>query len=143
MTKVAKVTRRILGLDFGEKRIGVAISDESQTIAKPLTTLKVKNLKEAKKEIEKITKESDVSKIVLGRPLNADGSLGFQYEEVSKFKKLISGLKIPIFWEDEFGTTLLAERRLKEKGLNLVKIKELVDSEAAAIILQGYLDRKK
>lgn len=142
MAKVTKGTGRILALDFGEKRIGVAITDESKMISQPLKSVEIEK-KESKSEIKKIINEENVSQIVLGRPRNADGSLGFQYERTLKFKELISDLGVPIVWEDETGTSLEAEKRLKEKGLSQAEIKKRIDSEAAAIILEGYLEKIK
>ena len=129
---------KILGIDWGEKRIGFAISDELKMLARPLKTIKTEDFK---KEIEEILKEEKIKKIVVGRPRNMDGNLGSQAEKVSKFvfqfKKI---MKVPVVFEDETNTSKIVEGMLIKEGFHPKKNKELIDKKAAQLILQGYLD---
>lgn len=128
---------KILGIDWGEKRTGLAVSDELKILAKPLKVISFDNLKEIKDIIE----EEKVEKIVVGRPRNMDGSLGFQAEKVSRFvSELKKVVKAPIILEDETNTTNIVKGIMVKEGLDPRKNKDLIDKKAAQIILQGYLD---
>jgi len=131
---------RILGLDIGEKRIGVALSDPTKIIAKELVTIEFVEEKKAIEEIRKICLENDVDKMVIGIPFNLKGEVAHQAERVEKFvdelKKEIEGIEI--IEEDERFTTKLARDFRKKIGF---KKKEAIDSLAAVMILQNYLDR--
>lgn len=131
---------KILGIDWGEKRSGVAISDELQILAKPFKTIETKNLK----DFLKIIDEEKIKKIVIGRPRNIDGSLGQQAEKVSLFVVKLKNLtKTPIVFEDETNTTRIVKSILIKEGVNPQKHKDLVNKKAAQLILQGYLDEVK
>lgn len=131
---------KILGIDWGEKRIGLAISDELKILARPLKTIETKKLK----EISEILKDENIEKIIVGRPRNMDGSLGNQANKVSKFTSQLKKItEIPISYEDETNTSKIIEGILIKEGLNPKDNRELIDKKAAQLILQGYLDEAK
>jgi len=133
---------KILGLDIGEKKIGVAISDDSQTLASPLCVLD--NKESICSLLKKICKEIGVLLVVVGRPRNMNGSLGFQAEKVRQItEKCFSKLNVSFTFEDETGTTKLAKEKMKKEKMKPREIKEKIDSYAATIILQSYLNSLK
>jgi putative Holliday junction resolvase len=138
---------RILGIDFGARRIGLAISDPSGTIARPLTTLSVGGRADAvlrvAAEATRLASEQDgLHTIVVGLPLSLDGAPTDETAAVSAFvDKLRARLAIPIVTEDERLTSFEADVRLAEEEPDWRRRKEQLDAEAAAIILQDYLDR--
>jgi putative Holliday junction resolvase len=135
---------RILGLDYGSKRIGVAVSDELEITAQGLTTITRKNQKHDLDEIAKIIKTYSVEKIVIGYPIKLDGSEGIQCEKISRFaKRLEANLRIPVIKWDETLTTKEAEDILIQAHVRREKRKRVVDKIAAILILQGYLDNRK
>ena len=130
---------RILGIDHGDVRIGIAMSDETEFLAYPLTT--VRNGKGAVDEIVALLNEYCVEKIVIGLPLNMNGSLGPATEKVRRFSaKLSAKTEVPIFESDERLTTVCAHDALREAGLDGKKRKGVIDMAAAQIILQDFLD---
>lgn len=130
---------RILGVDHGDVRIGIAMSDETAFLASPLTT--VQNSKRAADEIAALITENHVEKVVIGLPLNMDGSAGPAAEKVRKFAaKLAKKTDVPILESDERLTTVTAHHNLREAGLDGKKRKGVVDMAAAQIILQDWLD---
>lgn len=132
---------RILGLDYGSKRIGVALSDPSETMAHPIETIQVKSDGSHFKVIKTITDEYQVSKIVVGLPYNMDGSLGNKGEEVIKWgKDLERVLGLPVIFFDERLSTSEAHELLMRINVKGRKRNAIVDKIAASIILKGYLD---
>ncbi|MGC8804863.1 MAG: Holliday junction resolvase RuvX [Candidatus Ratteibacteria bacterium] len=130
---------RVLALDLGEKRIGVAISDQYRTIARGLGTIEV-NGKEHEK-IKEIVKKYNVARIVYGIPLRNDGSLSARAEKMLSFvSKLRNMLKVEFIPWDERMTTVEAENILLMADLSRKKRKKIRDKLAAQIILQSYLD---
>ena len=130
---------RVLGIDYGDVRIGIAMSDETAFLASPLTT--VQNGKGAVDEIAALVKENDVEQIVIGLPLNMDGSAGPATEKTRKFAvKLAKKTDVPIGESDERLTTVTAHHKLREAGLDGRQRKGVVDMAAAQIILQDWLD---
>jgi putative Holliday junction resolvase len=130
---------RILGIDYGDVRIGIAMSDETAFLASPLTT--VQNGKGAADEIASLVREHGVEQIVIGLPLNMDGSAGPATEKVRKFSaKLRKKTDVPIVESDERLTTVTAHHNLREAGLDGRQRKGVVDMAAAQIILQDWLD---
>ncbi|MCL0057978.1 Holliday junction resolvase RuvX [Dehalococcoidales bacterium] len=131
---------RSLGLDIGDKRIGVALSDPEGILASPLTII---NRSEEKADIEAITNiitQHQVKQIVVGLPRSMDGSKGKQAEKVEAFiQKLCQNIEVGVVFRDERLSTVLAKRLLKE--VNTKKARD--DAIAAALILQGYLDEGK
>jgi len=141
---------RIIGIDFGMKRIGIAISDETRTIAMPLTTVTAERKSEhtVLKVIDELRKACNdrgyvIEEIVIGMPLRLNGKSSFLGDEVKHFSELLSGqISYPITLWDERLTTAQAERALREANLSRKKRSKVVDTVAATIILQSYLDKK-
>ena len=135
---------RIMGLDIGDRRIGVALSDSLRIVAGALTVVERVTNEAALKEIIDLARENEVEHIVVGMPRSLDGSLGKQAQAVQSFVDLLKErIDIPVVTWDERLSTVAAERTLLETGMKRDKRKKHRDSLAAAIILQGYLDREK
>ncbi len=135
---------RILGLDIGDRRIGVAISDPLAITAAGLETVNRSNTQADVEAIKQIPLRHGVVQIVVGLPQNMDGTIGEQAEKVRSFtKKLARSTGLPIVYEDERMTTISAIRTLTIQGVKTGHNKALVDKQAAAIILQKFLDRKE
>jgi putative Holliday junction resolvase len=135
---------RVLGLDIGERRIGVALSDSLRIIAGALTVVERVTDDAALKQIIDLARENEVERIVVGMPRSLDGSLGKQAQAVQYFVDLLKRrTDIPVVTWDERLSTVAAERTLLEVGMKRDKRKKRRDSLAAAIILQGYLDRER
>lgn len=133
---------RILGLDVGQKTIGVAISDPLGFTAQGITTIRREKKVKDIEEVKKICKEYNVETIVIGLPKNMDNSIGFAGEKIMEFSQLIKEeVDIPIEFWDERLTTVAAHRAMLEADLSRGKRKKIVDKIAATYILQGYLDR--
>ncbi|MGL4730836.1 MAG: Holliday junction resolvase RuvX [Clostridium sp.] len=132
---------RILGLDVGDRTIGVAISDPLGFTAQGITTVKRKGLENDINEMIKICNEYEVEKIVSGLPKNMNGTVGEQGEKVKSFcEELKKHIDLPIIFWDERLTTVAAHKAMLEADLSRSKRKKLVDKIAATYILQGYLD---
>ena len=140
-------TQRIgpfLGMDLGEKRVGLSISDISQSIASNYTTLKKKKFSLFSLELQTIIDKELICGIVIGLPLNMDGSEGPKCQSTRDFAKNFSNIvNLPITFWDERLTTVAAERSLLLADLSRKKRKQVVDSVAAVLILQNLLDRLK
>jgi putative Holliday junction resolvase len=135
---------KILGLDLGEVRIGLAISDETGTIASGLGVYTRKSLDEDLEHLKALAEQYGVERIVLGLPVNMDGSLGPKAQEAQEFnRRLEEALQIPVELFDERLTTQEAERVLIEADMSRRKRKRVRDQLAAVVILQGYLDRRR
>lgn len=135
--------KRILGLDLGEKTIGVAISDPLFITAQGLKTIYRKSTEEDLKELESIVEEYNICKIVVGFPKNMNNTIGPQGEKVLDFvDKLKNTIDIDIILEDERLTTVAAEKMLIEGDVSRERRKKVIDKVAATYILQTYLDRK-
>jgi len=132
---------RILCIDYGSKRIGLAICDELGLTAQALTTITRKNREKDLEEIEAVIKQYNVEKIVVGYPLRLDGTEGIQCEKVNRFVDILeSRFSLPIIKWDETLSTKEAEEILIEANISRKKRKDVVDKLAAAIILKSYLD---
>lgn len=132
---------RILGLDVGDKRIGIAISDEMGITAQGLTTLKRTKTQEDMKQLIQLVQEKEVEKIVVGLPRNMNGTYGPQSDKVKEFmNRLPETLEAKVVYWDERLTTVAAQRALIEGDLSRKKRKLVVDKIAAVMILQSYLD---
>ncbi len=135
---------RILGLDYGKERIGVAICDEMGIVARSLCAIERKSLEKDMAEIKRLAGEFAVEKIVIGYPLTLDGKEGIQCERVSRFADMLEErLSLPVVKWDESLSTKEAEGFLIEADMSRKKRKKRVDKLAAAIILQRYLDSLK
>ena len=135
---------RILGLDYGSKRIGVAVCDELGIIAQGLATITRKNRRQDIEKIAGFIRTYNVEKIVIGYPIKLDGTEGIQCEKVSKFARLLeSTFSIPVIKWDETLTTKEAEEVLIRANMRREKRKTVIDKLAATLILQGYLDSRR
>lgn len=135
---------RIMGLDVGDKTIGVAVSDLMGLTAQGVKTVKRVGKKKDIEELKAIIKERQVNKIVSGIPKNMNGTLGPQGEKVIKFCELLeeeTGIKIE-YWDERL-STVAAERTLIQGNVRRENRKSVIDMVAAVIILQGYLDRQR
>lgn len=133
---------RILGLDVGQKTVGVAISDPLGFTAQGITTIRRTKKSEDIEAVKRICDEYSVETIVIGLPKNMDGSIGFAGEKIKEFSELLKeavDLEI-VFWDERL-TTVAAHRAMLEADLSRGKRKRIVDKVAATYILQGYLDR--
>lgn len=135
---------RILGLDYGAKTVGVAVSDLLGMTANPLTIIRRERENKLRKTlaaIETIMEEYEVSLIVLGFPRNMDGTAGIRCEKTLAFKEMLEErTSVPIVLWDERLTTVEAEEIMDAQNIARKDFKKYVDQIAAAIILQGYLD---
>ena len=132
---------RILCLDYGEKRIGVAVCDELGLTAQGVSTIFRKNKKYDLALLANLIKSYNVEKIVIGYPLRLDGSAGIQCEKVNRFATLLNtAFSLPVIKWPETLSTKEAEEILINSGVRWDKRKKVVDKLAACIILQGYLD---
>ena len=130
---------KVMALDIGTKRIGIALSDYLLMLANGHSYISREPENKAIELIEKIAKENNVEEIVVGVPLNMDNTKGFQADNCIEFSKKLDGFKI--IYEDERLTSELAEENLKERKVNFRKDKGLVDVESARIILEQYLSK--
>jgi putative Holliday junction resolvase len=132
----------LLGLDIGDTRIGVAISDDLGVAAHPLCTLTRKNRQVDLIVISDLISIHEVERVIIGLPISLDGSLGGQAEKVQKFaKRLEHAIDVPIEFQDERFTTAEAEEILRELNKDARKQKGLIDEVAAVLILKDYLNR--
>ena len=135
---------RIMGLDFGSKTVGVAISDELGLTAQGKEIVRREReskLRQTCSRIEELIVEYGVERVVMGLPKNMDGSEGERVEKTKEFQEMLerrTGLEV-ILWDERL-TTVAADRYMSEAGIRGAKRKELVDEIAAVFILQGYLD---
>lgn len=135
---------RILGIDFGDKRIGLAVSDTLCLIAQSLGHYKVKNQEEDKKYFKELASKYEISEIVIGFPLRMDGTQGLRVEKTKEFAEwLQKALNLPIIFWDERLTTQQALRILSQQKMNHKRKKNLKDQISAAIILSSYLESKR
>lgn len=135
---------RILGLDVGDRRIGLAISDPNGQIAVPLRTLHRGTPAGGIGAIAALVQEEGVEAVVVGLPLRLDGSAGRQAESVQEFvRQLLPAVKVPVTLWDERLSTVQAEQLLRRDRRSPRKSKGEQDALAAAIILQGYLDSRR
>ncbi|WKV08952.1 Holliday junction resolvase RuvX [Thermoanaerobacterium sp. CMT5567-10] len=136
---------RTIGLDVGDKTIGVAISDPSGLIAQGIKTIKRSNLDDDIQEINKIINSFKAEEIVVGFPKNMNGTIGPQGQKVINFVEILKKeIDLPILLWDERLTTVEANRMLIEDAdMRRDKRKKVIDKLAATIILQGYLDHKR
>ena len=134
---------KILGIDYGDSRIGFAISDSNKTIAFPFDTVSNQGFYNIKQVVNDIIKRKDIECIVLGLPVSLSGSETEQTKKVRGFYAVLKDLKIPIEFQDERLSTISAKKSLIKQKIKTGYNKHLVDSTAAAIFLQQYLDYKK
>jgi putative Holliday junction resolvase len=135
---------RVLGLDLGDVRIGVAISDGARRLAVPLGTVQVGRPPGELKAIAALVAEHGVTLVVLGLPLSLDGSHGPRANHAEAFAETLRMvLHVPVAMQDERFTTTEAERGLRDAGLKGPERRSVVDAEAARIALQAWLDARR
>ena len=150
-----RMTGRILALDVGAKRIGVAVSDELGLLATPRTVIQRRSTEAALDEIVRLAQIEEVSLVVVGLPVSFDGQLHGQAQTVQRFgerlRRRLAALDapgkpgvpgIPLVYADEMLSTVRAEERLRAAGMRPQRIRERIDAEAAAVILDEYLERR-
>ncbi len=133
---------RYLGIDNGEKRVGLALSDPLKIIATPFRTLLVHNTNQVIRELDKIIDEQDVELIVVGNPLGMKGQQTAQTKQVIKFTDKLRDFGYKVILEDERLSSVSAKRVMIEQEIKTGYNKELIDQTAAAIILQQFLDKQ-
>ena len=132
---------RLIGLDLGSKRIGVSICDEKQLIATPLKTINRNTLNELISELKVIINENNIKGIIIGNPLNMDGSSGRSAQSVKDTsQKIEENINIPICLWDERLSTVGAFNLSSQLDINVSKREKKIDENAAAFILQGAID---
>ena len=132
---------RLIGLDLGSKRIGVSICDEKQLIATPLKTINRNTLTELISELKAIIDENNIKGVIIGNPLNMDGSSGRSAQSVKDTsQKIEENINIPICLWDERLSTVGAFNLSSQLDINVSKREKKIDENAAAFILQGAID---
>ena len=135
---------RILAIDYGSARIGLALSDPTGTLARPLPFVSAKADSKLAREIAELAKKNEVHLLLLGLPRNMDGSSGEAAIKVHAFAgALAQATTIPLKLIDERLSTVQASRQLQESGKNTRNQRGRIDSEAACVVLQGYLDSQQ
>ena len=138
------IAQTLLGLDFGDKTIGIAVSDKSKTIATPITTIKRKGILKDIEKLLSIFVEYNVGGIILGLPLSLDGNENERTEKVRKFaKELKKDKDIKIEFYDERYSSDVIYKELRKNSISRDKIKKKINQMAASYILQGFLDNAK
>ena len=136
--------KKILGVDYGAARTGLAYSDDLGLYAIGIGNVKSYNMEKAAEDVAKKAAEIGAELIVIGKPVNMNGSLGEKAELVEKFGDLIANhISVPIEYFDERSTTVMAHQILGDSGIKAKNRKNIVDSLSAEIILQGYMDMQK
>lgn len=139
---IARIQGALMGLDLGTKTIGVAVSDGFRSVATPLETVRRKKFTRDAAEILAIASDRSIVGIILGLPLNMDGSEGPRVQATRAFARNLEGLTgLPIAFWDERLSTVAAERALLEADTSRKRRGEVIDHVAASFILQGALDR--
>lgn len=135
---------RTLGLDIGDARIGVAISDPTGSVATPLTVLATERLRAGSRDLHDIVVEYDVARIVVGLPVTLAGEEGPQARHVRALAaKVLTGIEGPVCFADERLSSQEAKRRMREQGVSEREARGSIDKVAAAIFLQSYLDAER
>tara|TARA_B100001765_G_C19189297_1_gene200174 strand:- start:34 stop:489 length:456 start_codon:yes stop_codon:yes gene_type:complete len=132
---------RLIGLDIGSKRIGVSVCDENQSIATPFITINKTNINDLINKLKKIIEENNIKGIIIGNPINMDGSLGNSAQSVKDISNNIAkSINLPLCLWDERLSTVGAFNLSSQLDVNISKRKKNIDKNAAAFILQGALD---
>ena len=135
---------RFLGIDHGDRRVGLALSDPLKIIAKPFQTITYKNVEHLCSQLKSIIIDNDVERIVLGMPIGMQGQRTQQTEKVTEFADVLkSEMNIPISLEDERLSSVSAEKALIQQNVKTGHNKGRIDETAAAIFLQQYLERTR
>jgi putative holliday junction resolvase len=137
---------RVMALDYGERGVGVAISDELQLTVRPLTTIRREKRRRSEviERIGELVAENEIATLVVGLPLNMDGSRGAAVDRVESFiSELRRSVSIPIVTVDERLSSREADQILREMGMGMRERRERSDEYAASVILQDYIDEQK
>ena len=136
---------KIMSVDYGDVRTGIALSDIRGILASPLTVIKESYQPKLAKEIVSLAVDNDVKTVVIGLPRNMDGSCGYRCDECKSLGEAISNInaELNICFEDERLTTVMAHNVLSENNVRGKKRKDTVDAVSAVMILQSYLDKNK
>ena len=143
--------KRVLGLDVGDQRIGVAICDELRITTRGLLTIERKNIKEDIQKIVDIAAENKCSGVVTGLPLNVSGDDSKQTEKVRRFAKKLENKSLSLpkedrikvyLWDERF-STIIADELMSEAGVKKGKKKAIIDQQAACVILEDWLDNNR
>lgn len=145
MEKIKQTTGRILGVDFGDTRTGLAISDDSRFLASGIGYISPGGIAKTADEVARIASEKSISAIVVGLPINMDGSKGPRAARVEEFASMLAERlpSTPIALFDERMSTMVASRYLNETNTRGKKRKGVIDTLSAQIILQNAIDRLK
>ena len=144
MQQLLHIKGKLLGVDFGDKRTGLAISNDGQTIASGVTQISVGGMQKTAEAVAKLAAERGVVGIVVGLPVNMDGSHGPRAQHAEKFGRILAGLvTVPVAMLDERMTTMAASRYLNETDTRGKKRKSVIDTLSSEIILQNALDKLK
>ena len=151
METIKRTSGKLLGVDFGDKRTGLAISNESRTVASGITQISVGGMQKTAEAVATVARERGVAGVVVGLPINMDGSHGPRAQHAEKFAALLTarladgegtaGAAIPVAMLDERMTTMAASRYLNETDTRGAKRKGVIDTLSAEIILQNALDK--
>ena len=133
---------RVLGVDYGDSRIGLAMSDPIKIIASPFKTIRNEGNEKCLQVFQSLIKEKDVEAIVVGLPIGLKGQETVQTKKVREFANLLYALKLPIHLEDERLSSVSAEKSMIQQNIKTGHNKGLIDQRAAAIILQQFLDKR-
>ena len=133
---------RVLGIDYGDSRIGLAMSDPLKIIASPFKTIRNEGNEKCLQVFQSLIKDKDVEAIVVGLPIGLKGQETVQTKKVRKFANLLYALKLPIHLEDERLSSVSAEKSMIQQNIKTGHNKGLIDQRAAAIILQQFLDKQ-
>ncbi len=135
---------RILGIDYGRRRVGIAKSDETETIATGLETITYQQPTELLEKLAKIIREHEIASIVIGRPIALDGSARERAREVDEFAaRLANQVNLPVDLYDERLSTIIAQQTIREQGKQPSRNKALIDKISAVVLLESYLERKR
>ncbi len=144
MQQLIHIHGKLLGVDFGDKRTGLAVSNDGQTIASGVNQISVGGMQKTAEAVARIAAERGVVGIVVGLPVNMDGSHGPRAQHAEKFGRILGGLvTVPVAMLDERMTTMAASRYLNETDTRGQKRKSVIDTLSAEIILQNALDKLK
>ncbi|MBQ9161751.1 MAG: Holliday junction resolvase RuvX [Clostridia bacterium] len=147
MEKLLNAKGKLLGVDFGDKRTGLAISDERRTVASGITQISVGGMQRTAEAVAQIARERGAVGVVVGLPVNMDGSHGPRAAHAEKFSRLLAEAlgdsNIPVCMMDERMTTMAASRYLNETDTRGSRRKGVIDTLSAQIILQNALDKLK
>lgn len=136
-----EATGRLVALDLGAKRVGVAVSDELQITTTPLPFIERRSWKDLLRRVTSIIEAYDARGLVIGLPLGLDGSVGDAAQEARRLaENFRRSLNVPVYLQDERLTTFAAEEKMKSEGVRAEEIENRVDSESAALILRDFME---